>query len=316
MLPLTTTSKLRHLSLRRLLTLGIAMLSLGLYLPASAATSASGAVRLESSVSTTTGPLQEAPTNPPVEAPAGSPTGSSSATGSSSETPKQESHERRGHDRASAAGCTVALEAAQSEIAPATPFDLAGRLSCPEGVNAEGQTVTLYQKAAHTPGFAASASTATEANGAFQFALPGVEVDSVFFVRCDGAKSSRVRVKVAPQVDIEAPATGAQLFAGAGRTTSDSSASAAAQVTITGTVSPVEAGATVELQREDRSGGWYFIGRGHVDAEGKFSIVHTFFKRGEAHIRVMAHSHGLFMATASASVTYRISGRHEKASSE
>jgi hypothetical protein len=287
---------------RRSGLLGIVTLTTGLCLLTPATSGAHKGSQLESGVPNAV-PLQE--TN----------TGSTTETGTetSPTTPSHEGHARHGRrDTNTAAGCSVSLETTTPTAAAAAPLALVGTLVCPEGVSASEQTVTLYQKAAHTPGFSVAVTATTEADGAFQFALPGVEVDNVFFVRCDGVRSAHVKVKVALQVDIEAPATGARLLAASSRVGVGSASAAANAVTITGTVSPDQEGDTVTLQREARDGAWHFIGRGHVGEEGKFSITHTFFARGEAHIRVVVHSHGLYMASASAPVTYQISYQHQK----
>jgi hypothetical protein len=277
---------------------------------------------LQSSISTA-GPLQESATGPASES---SPGSAASTTG---ETQRQARHSRQG--ARARTGCSVNLEATPSRTAPTSPLNLTGTLSCPDGASAAegasesegagaaagasaaGQAVTLYQKIAGTPGFDSVATTTTEAGGAFQFALPAPELNSVFYVRSGGAKSARTRVEIAgPQVVIDAPANGAQLTLGAWRA-ADSDGADSRAVTITGTVSPADPGATAALEREYGPGKWHRIGVGTVDAEGGFSIPHTFRRRGEKTIRVVVSFNGLHIKSISAPVTYQISRQHRDA---
>ena len=219
------------------------------------------------------------------------------------------SEERRARREARAqTECSVSLEATLPTITAGAPLTLTGTLSCPEAGSSAGQSVTLYQKVAHTPGFSIVATATTEANGTFRFTPSGVEVNSVFYVRAGGAKSARVSVKVTPEITIETPTAGTQLPVGTARTASDSATDSGA-VTFTGKVSPTDAGATVALQREYAGESWHHIGVGQVNAEGGYSIEHTFFRAGQATVRVVVHSHGLYMNSASTPVTYQISRR-------
>jgi len=314
---------------RRISPLAILALVTGLCLLSPAVTSAHAKTHakahLESGVSeeSTTGPLQEPTTAPPT---------TNSSTESSTGAPPAESstgtrgEERHAHRNAQAlTGCSVSLEATPSTVTAGAPLSLTGTLSCPAASTmagqtvTPGQTVTLYQKAAHTTGFSTAATAATETNGSFALALTGPAVNTVFYAVCDGVKSSRTSVEVAPQVTIEAPANGTQLLAGTAHPSSDTSAdnvvgsstgssgSSSSAVTFTGTVSPAAPGATVTLQREYRPGAWHPIAHGLLEEEGKYTIVHTFLRPGQANIRVVVHSRGLYAASASAPVTYQIS---------
>ena len=326
--PANMFSMLRRCARRTSLP-GIAALATGLCLLAPTVAGAHGKAHLESGVSeaSTTAPLQEPTTEPPTT---NATTTTTTTTTESTTNARSRREERRARRNAQAqTGCSVNLEATPSTIAPGAPLGLAGTLSCPEGASATGQTVTLYQKVAHTPGFSVTATATTEAGGAFQFSLSEVEANSVYYVRCDGSRSARTKVKVAVQVDIEAPAAGAELFIGIGHaayqhvtghsssstTTAENSSSSystsadsanANVVTFTGTVSPDDAGATVALQREYRKERWHRIGIGQVDGEGKFSIPHTFFQPGEANLRVVVRSHRTYETSVSAPVTYHL----------
>jgi len=308
--------------MRRVSLLAFAALAAGLCLLAPATAGAHRRARLEAAVSeeTATSPLQEPTTEAPAteapaaetpaaETPASTPPVESAPSESATNTRRKTRREARRARRnaVSAEGCTIDLQATPSVITDGASLSLTGTLSCPEAASAAAQTVTLYQKLAHTAGFNVTATASTEADGTFQFAPGSLEDNSVFFVRSDGAKSARTSVEVAPQVTISTPAAGAQLLLGSARA-SRASADDGSAVTFAGTVSPADPGATVSLQREYRRGAWHRIGGGgQVNDEGAYSIVHTFFRPGEAHIRVVVHSRGLRMATASAPVSYHIS---------
>jgi hypothetical protein len=279
---------------RRVSLLGLAALAAGFCLLVPTATSARGTTHLRSA--STAASAQDSSGEPPTE--------------SGGETPGEQRDAHRNAEAAS--GCDVSLEATASTIAPASPLSLAGTLSCPEGVSAAGQTVTLYQKVARTSGFNVAATASTEANGDFHFALSGPEGNSVFYVRSEGVKSARTRVKVAgPQVVIDAPANGTPLFVAASRAAAASGGDNST-VTFTGRVSPADPGATVTLQREYRPAKWHRVGVGQVNTEGGFSIPHTFYRPGEANIRVVVHFHGLYADSISAPVTYQISRQRRK----
>lgn len=208
--------------------------------------------------------------------------------------------------------CTIDLKAAARIATAGEPLILSGTLECTEAQAGADQTVTLYQKLSHTPGFNISATTSTEPDGAFQFSLSDLEGNSVFYVSADAATSGRTSVKVAPQITIASPTAGTELFAGTLRALRASAQSTSA-VTFSGTVSAADAGATVSLQREYRKEAWHRIGGGGVvNDEGRYSIVHMFSRTGEASVRVVVHSHGLFVTSASAPMTYQISRRRSR----
>jgi len=286
---------------------GVAVLICGISLLCSTPASAHKRARLEASVSeetpaTPSQPSQEPPTNQPTEPEASDPV---------EKTSRRERVQRR--DIQGTQACSIDLATSSSVISGATTLSLTGTMSCAEAAEATNQTVTLYQKVAHTTGFETLTTASTDSNGAFQFTVPAPEANSVFYVRSGAAKSSRVAVKVAAQVTIESPVAGTQLPLGGGAHTDRAGASdGGGAVTFSGTVGSQGAGATVTLQREARAEVWHRIGEGQADDEGKYSIVHTFSRPGEAHIRVVVHCHGLCMTSASTPVTYQISARHSK----
>ncbi|MGH2863763.1 MAG: hypothetical protein ACRDJX_00780 [Solirubrobacteraceae bacterium] len=228
-----------------------------------------------------------------------------------SDEPGGRSHRRERRERRDArerGGCTPALQAPRIVTSEATPT-LTGALSCTEPEEAGGQTVTLYQKLVGVPGFEQAATTTTETSGQFQFPLSGLGLNSIFYVRVDGAKSARIRVQLAPTVIIASPTEDTPLFSGGESRAARAGTLTSSAVSFSGTVSPAEPGATVILQREFKDGGWLSIGAGNVEAEGSYSIVHTFSKPGEVNIRVVLRSHHLYMKSASQPVTYTISRR-------
>jgi hypothetical protein len=210
---------------------------------------------------------------------------------------------RSRHDLEPGSACIVEPTATPSVLAVGAPFTMAGTLSCPAGVSAAEQTASLFQKTAGSHRFTNVATATTEADGAFQFALPGLERDSVFYVRCDGVKSARTHVDATgPQVAINGPANGTPLLLGPGQT-----AGSRGVVTFTGTVDPADPGARVILQREYRGGAWRRIAAGTVDAEGGFSISHRFRRRGTVKVRALVRFRGVYANTVSAPQTYQIS---------
>ncbi len=205
-------------------------------------------------------------------------------------------------------GCTVTLQAASSTIAAGEAASLTGSLSCPDAASAAEQTVTLYQRTAGTHGFAVAATTTTEADGSYRFGDQAMTASSVFYVGSDGATSARLPIAVLPAVTLSGPAEGTQLLALHVRRGADAALLAQASVTFTGTVGPDDAGAVVVLQRTGSAPreAWRRIGAGVVDAEGNYSISHTFLGAGQATVRVVVHRHAHHPASASAPLTYVI----------
>jgi hypothetical protein len=298
--------------------LAITTFAAGLALLSPTAASAHHGSRLESAVSEEA--ATSALTQSGGQAPAvGTPTG---------ETPAETRGERRQRKRArreaaSASGCSVELHATPSIVTASATLSVSGSVSCPEAASAAEQTVTLYQHVARTPGFDPIATATTEADGGFQFPAPPVHVNSILYVSVDQVNSARTRVQVAPQVTLTTPAAGTPLFVGSARAAhaaagagagagTDSTGASTDAVTFAGTVSPVDAGATVVLQREYRTGGWHRIGGSRVNDEGSYSIVHTFLRPGEANLRVVVRSHKLYMTSASEPVSYLISRRRAR----
>ncbi len=307
-----------HWRTRRVSLLAIAACTAGLGCLSPAVAAAHGRAHLESAISEQLPTSPQPPaTEPPAEPPAAEPPATTAPGGSVRHARREARHARRG---ALAGECSVELQATASILSAGEPLSLTGRLSCTEAASVAEQPVSLFQKLARTPGFNVLATTTTAADGSFQFKPEGLETNSIFYVRAGDAHSDRIAVKIAPHVTISAPLAGAQLFIGGAHAASggthaaDPSIDDGSAVTFTGTVSPADSGATVSLQREYRRGAWHRIGGGgRVDDEGKYSIVHSFSRPGQANIRVVVHSHGLSMTSASAPVSYQLSrDRHRQ----
>jgi hypothetical protein len=297
--------------------LAVAALAIGIFLAFAAAASAHVRPSLESTVGeeTATAPLQESTTETPAESP------TSEASAESSRERRHRRHEERrerrqrraGHELAAATGCSVTLAATPSLVTAEEPLSLSGTLSCPDGFSAAGQTVTLFQMLARSGGFDEAATTTTEADGTYQFTPTSLAVNSGFYVSADGAQSETARIRVAPHVTIATPLADTQLLVGSGRATRAAANSDNVDaVTFTGMATPANAGTRVALQRETGDGAWARIGGGEVNAQGEYSIPHTFYRPGRANIRVIMHGHGLTLTAVSAPVTYQIARRHSR----
>jgi hypothetical protein len=202
--------------------------------------------------------------------------------------------------------CRLNLNAPRPwQITAGEPLLIAGQLACRHEQRAAGQVVRLFQRlrgAQPGPGgFAFVASTTTNAQGEYQFQLPAGAVDSnrVFHVRAHGAESANRGVRVAALVKLEGPPEGTQLLTGR-----------ANAVEFKGTVSPADVGARVILQRQNADNGneWHAIGRSSfVTGGGTFVLVHRFLIPGDANLRVVVHSQGRNVPSASNVLTYEIS---------
>ena len=199
-------------------------------------------------------------------------------------------------------GCDVNINVAPRLITSGDAVVVFGRLRCrgrfqqPSG--ASGQTVTLLQRTVGAGGFAVAGTTTTDARGFYEFTVPAVQSNSIFFVRSHGAASGRKRVRVAAQVTLTGPPEGTQLFTGS-----------AHKVTFSGTVSPADEGARVILQRQNAATGndWHRIDIGRVGASGAFTIVHTFVVPGDANLRVLVRSQRSNIPSPSNVLSYEIS---------
>jgi hypothetical protein len=188
------------------------------------------------------------------------------------------------------AACQLQIELASARLHAGEAATIVGTLTC-DGVQASEQTVSIYDHQRGTPGSSVIGTVTPEAGGAFHFTTEALEADRSFYARAEGAaRSARVSVQVTPLVTIVGSAEGPQLASVGGHAASDR---AGRTVTFTGTVTPAEAGARVQLEREGANeGNWHVLAVGHVGAEGSYSITHTFGIPGSVEVRVVAHVHG------------------------
>jgi hypothetical protein len=194
----------------------------------------------------------------------------------------------KGH--ASPAGCRLSESAAPHVVHNGDSVLVSGKLSCPGGVVGT-PTVTLYERIAGVHGGfkLIMGPTPTAGDGSYAFTPPPVVADSTFYTRAVGARSANRAVRVAPQVSLGTSPLipqESQLFTGR-----------AHEVTFTGAVNPLDAGAEVKLERESGGTGeeWSVI-QDHVfvKADGTFKIVHIFRVPGDANLQVIVRPHGRF----------------------
>jgi hypothetical protein len=198
--------------------------------------------------------------------------------------------------------CRIGIEVVPRPVLTAgDPVTIFGRLACRGRVSAADQVVRLFHHLRGTPpGFTYVQSTTTNAQGFYQFQRADgvVETSRVWHVRSHGAVSANKGVRVAAQVTLSGPAEGTQILTGP-----------ANKVTFTGTVQPADVGARVILQRQNALTGneWHKIDAGTVEANGGFSIVHTFVVPGDASIRVLVRSQRRDVPSTSNVLGYEIS---------
>jgi hypothetical protein len=198
--------------------------------------------------------------------------------------------------------CRIGIEVVPRQIAAGDPVVIFGRLACRGRASAANQVVRLFHQLRGAPGsgFTYVQSTTTNAQGFYQFQRADgvVETNRVWHVFSHGAESANKGVRVAAQVTLNGPAEGTQILTGV-----------ANKVTFTGTVNPADVGARVILQRQNSLTGneWHRIDVGQVEANGDFSITHTFIVPGDANIRVLVRSQGRNVPSESNLLAYEIS---------
>jgi hypothetical protein len=198
--------------------------------------------------------------------------------------------------------CRVSMDVVPSQITAGQPIVIFGHLTCHGRASAANQVVWLYHHLRGAPGsgFTYVQSTTTDAQGDYQFQRADgvVETDRIWHVRTHGAESANKSVRVKAHVQLSGPAEGTQILTGS-----------ANQVTFTGTVNPADVGARVILQRQNSLTGneWHRIDVGQVQANGGFSITHTFIVPGDANIRVLVRSQRRNVPSISNLLAYEIS---------
>ncbi len=196
-------------------------------------------------------------------------------------------------------GCHLTLFVEPHRVTEGEKVEAFGALLCPGGEGA-GQTVTIYQHTAGTPGFVVAGTTTSGAGGAFEFPPTPPTADTVFYGVADGARSPSRAVRVAPVVTVNGAAEGTPLITGF-----------ANRQTFIGAVSPLDAGAEVVLQREQATAveEWHTIQIGNlVQRNGTYAITHVFGVPGDANLRVVVRPHGKFTVRGlSNTLSYEIS---------
>ena len=208
--------------------------------------------------------------------------------------------ERRHHRTASAVGCKLSMNAEPRKVTSGEAPQLFGRLKCPEAAAEASQTVTLYGHSVGTLTRPVGTAT-TEPSGFYSAVVPAPLTDTTYYASAAGATSPAKKVGVAPEVTVHGPAESAALLTGF-----------ASRATFSGTVSPVDAGAEIVLQRESAVSNeeWHPIQRGTVGPNGEYTFVHEFVIPGDANIRVIVRPHRRFSAFgASTPLSYVISQR-------
>jgi hypothetical protein len=198
------------------------------------------------------------------------------------------------------ANCKVSLQVAPRLITSGESVLASGQAAA--CTPAEGQTVTIYQRPAGTPGYSVAGTTTTGKGGLYQLTLGPLTNNTVYYAAVGSAVSGHRQVKVAAQVTLVGPPENKTIFSGikTGRRNA---------VTFTGTVNPIDAGATVVLQRQNAIRGteWVWIGHTIVDREGHFSITKAFVNPGASSVRVVVRSNHRNITSASNVLSYNIS---------
>jgi len=202
--------------------------------------------------------------------------------------------------------CAVTANAAPEALTAGDAVVVFGQLRCHGGATAADQPVKLFAREAGAGSFTITQTTSTDALGFYEFTFSDVSYSARFFVHSHGASSGVRGVRVAAQVTLSGPPEGTQLYTGR-----------ANRVTFTGTVTPANAGARVVLQRQSSSSGnnWHRIGLGRVQADGTYTIIHTFIvpsannagETGDASIRALVRSRGRDIPSPSNILEYEIS---------
>jgi desulfoferrodoxin (superoxide reductase-like protein) len=206
-------------------------------------------------------------------------------------------------------GCRVTLDFAYRVIEANQPATAVGNLICANPSEETGQTVTLYQRAANTAKtstYTVAGTGTTEAGGAYSIEVKGVTTDSIFYALAGGIASRHRPLGVTAEVKVEGPPEGV-IFTGP-------LARHHRKVTATfkGTVSPLDEGAHVILQRQNalNGNGWLSINRpAIVNGKGEYTIEHEFVIPGPANIRVLVRDPKVNLPSASNVLSYEVSQR-------
>lgn len=189
--------------------------------------------------------------------------------------------------------CKLTLKVAPRLVTSGESVLASGIASCDEG-----QTVTLYQRPAGSPGYSV-AGTAVAKEGAYEIQTGTLTKNTTFYATLGALHTGRRNVNVAAVVDLETPKETNALETGSHNA-----------VTFSGSVNPEDAGATIVLQRENALRGteWFRIGKPTtVNREGKFFVTHAFVVPGPSSIRVVMRPNHRNIASPSNVLSYVIS---------
>jgi hypothetical protein len=206
-------------------------------------------------------------------------------------------------------GCRVTLDFAYRVIEANQPATAVGTLTCANPSEEVGQTVTLYQRAANTPKkstYTVAGTGTTEAGGAYSIEVKGITTDSIFYALAGGLPSLHRALGVTAEVKVEGPTEGVIFTGPLARHHRKVAA------TFNGTVSPLDEGARVVLQRQNalNGNGWFSISKpAIVNAKGEYTIEHQFVIPGPANIRVLVRDPKVNLPSASNVLSYEISQR-------
>jgi hypothetical protein len=192
-------------------------------------------------------------------------------------------------------------------ITAGEPVSVVVKITCSPNASASGVPVTIYAHRAHPRKSGSTTIVGTPASTAGVASLNTTPTENtVYYAIANGMRSPQKLVKVSPQVTFEGP-TASQLSTGS----ASPHGSAANKVEFKGKVSPFQAGQVVALQRENSTNNeeWRRIDLGTVNAQGVYTIKHTFGLPGDATLRVVARPTLSNAAGASSPLSYVISQR-------
>src|SRR5580692_9526531 len=85
--------------------------------------------------------------------------------------------------------CRVTLNVAPRFVTSGETALAYGQGSCPTPGGESGQTVTVFQHSAGTPGYSVAGTVTTVAHGLYQLTTPALSRNSVFYATLSGAQS-------------------------------------------------------------------------------------------------------------------------------
>lgn len=188
---------------------------------------------------------------------------------------------------ASVRGCSITAAASSASIVVGETVTISGSVSCPAGLSAGAQQLTIAESEAGSAASAATPATAkaADAGGSYSFSSGPLNANTVFRVRL-GRSGARTVVKVAPRITLSGPAPTAQ------SSTLAASEGSRRRATFIGAVDPAATGALVGLQiaTPSSAGQWRTVSYARVGSDGSFAIGHNFRTSGETMLRAIAYA--------------------------